>query len=131
VAETDFGAPAVSGAALPPGPQAPAPQAPERGRFGFFSLVLAVAAFVSAIVALTVFVQTPKTAPDMLRTVVTLCFIVIFLVAALAHLTGFILGVVALFLRNDRRVAGAFGIILNGLALAAGVIVVLAGAAFH
>jgi hypothetical protein len=138
VAETDFGAPAVTGAALPTTPVAPAPEAPtpERGRFGFFSLVLAVAAFVSAVVALTVFVQVPKTAPDTLRNIVTVCFIVIFLVAApLAHLTGFVLGLVALFHRNDRRVAGAFGIILNGLALAAGVIVVMAGlqglAAFH
>ena len=136
MAETDVGAPAVTGAALPPTapapqapePQAPEPQAPERGRFGFFSLVLAAAAFVSAIVALTVFVQVPKTAPDTLRNIVTVCFIVIFLVAApLAHLTGFVLGLVALFHRNDRRVAGAFGIILNGLVLAAGVIVVMAG----
>jgi hypothetical protein len=110
-------------------PAGAGPVVPARGRCGFFSLVLAGCAFAAAIVSLVFFVQTPKTAPELLRDIATYGFIVIFLVVApLAHITGFVLGLVALFHRNDSRVAGVFGIILNGLVIAGGGLFIWAAA---
>jgi hypothetical protein len=105
------------------------PASPPRSRCGFFSLVLAGCAFAGGIVSLVFFVQTPKSAPDLLRGIATYGFLIIFLVAApLAHITGFVLGLVALFRRNDSPVAGVFGIILNGLIVAGGALFIWAAA---
>ena len=62
------------------------PALPERSRCGIFSLVLAGCACAAAIAALSVFVQTPKTAPVLVQNIVLYGFIAVFLVAApLAH----------------------------------------------
>jgi hypothetical protein len=51
----------------------------------------------------------------------------VFLLAGpLAHVTGFVFGIMALARSNDNRALGLLGIILNGLSVAAGLAILAA-----
>jgi hypothetical protein len=101
-------------------------QAMKPGRFGIISVWLALGTFSIAMMAAMITVQTSKT-PGSLYDVVFPIFAVVFgLLAPMAHVTGFILGVIAIFRRRDSRGAGIVGACLNAIAVGIGVMLIWA-----
>lgn len=98
-----------------------------RSRFGKRSVILALAAFTAGALAIAIMVAMPSDTSQSVQNVAIGFFMAVFLLAApLAHITGFVFGIMALARSNDNRALGLLGIILNGLSVAAGLAILAA-----
>ncbi|QKD17691.1 hypothetical protein [Mesorhizobium sp. NZP2077] len=103
------------------------PGAVTRGQFGKRSVTLALAAFTAGALAIAIMVAMPSDTSQSVQNVATGFFMAVFLLAGpLAHVTGFVFGIMALARSNDSRSLGLLGIILNGLSVAAGLAILAA-----
>ena len=97
------------------------PGAVAQGKFGKFSVVLALSAFAAGALSITILVAMPSDTSQLVQNIATGFFMAVFLLAApLAHITGVVFGIMALARSNDSRSLGLLGIILNGLSVMAG-----------
>ncbi|UVK36775.1 hypothetical protein LHFGNBLO_003735 [Mesorhizobium sp. AR10] len=104
-----------------------APGVVAKGKLGKRSVILALAAFAAGAVALATMVALPSNASALAQNIATSAFMAVFLLAApLAHIVGLIFGLMALARSNDSRLLGVVGILLNGISLAAGILLVVA-----
>ena len=91
---------------------------PRRKRLGVVSLILAAVSFALIAVSMVVFTYTPKgvweTVRDSTALLVAVCLLV---TATVLQIVGMFLGLAALFRSGDLKVAGFFGLALNGLLL--------------
>jgi hypothetical protein len=98
-----------------------------QGKFGKRSVILALAAFTAGAIAIAIMVAMPSDTSQPVQNVATGFFMAVFLLAGpLAHVTGFVFGIMALARSNDSRSLGLLGIILNGLSVAAGLAILAA-----
>lgn len=103
------------------------PGAVARSRFGKRSVILALGAFTAGALAIAIMVAMPSDTSQSVQNVATGFFMAVFLLAGpLAHVTGFVFGIMALARSNDNRALGLLGIILNGLSVAAGLAILAA-----
>lgn len=97
-------------------------------RLGRRSLLCALAAIVVAIAAVVIFASVSATAPEIVKDIATVAFLVMFLVVAPAiHVFGVLFGLTALFRSGDSRALGAVGVVLNLVSLIVGAGIVYAG----
>jgi hypothetical protein len=109
------------------GRSASAPGVVAQSRLGQRSVILALVAFAAGLAAVAVLVALPGDASAPVQNVATAFFMAIFLlVAPVMHIAGVICGLMALGRSNDNRLLGLVGIILNGLSVAAGLLVLWA-----
>jgi hypothetical protein len=91
------------------------------------SVILALVAFAAGAIAVATMVALPSDASALAQNVATAFFMAIFLlVAPVMHIAGVICGLMALGRSNDNRLLGLVGIILNGVSVAAGLLVLWA-----
>lgn len=103
------------------------PGAVARSQFGKRSVILALGAFTAGALAIAIMVAMPSDTSQSVQNVATGFFMAVFLLAGpLAHVTGFVFGIMALARSNDNRALGLLGIILNGLSVAAGLAILAA-----
>ncbi len=99
--------------------------AARRVSFGKLSVLIAVCIFVVVPILFIVAAKIPEKPPSLLHDVVAgAAVIAIFIAAPLGHLTGLVLGVMALFRAGDRKGLGVVGIILNIVVVAIGMFLV-------
>ena len=97
-------------------------------RLGRRSLLCALVAFLLAVVGIGGFAATPADAPEIVKDVSTVSFMVLFLVAAPAiHIFGILLGLTALFRVGDSKGLALLGTLLNLILILAGAGLVYAG----
>ena len=97
-------------------------------RLGRRSLLCALVAFLLAAVGIGIFAATPSSAPEIVKDVSTVGFMVLFLVAAPAvHIFGILVGLTALFRPGDSKGLALLGILLNLILVLAGAGLVYAG----
>lgn len=97
-------------------------------RLGRRSLLCALLAFLLAAAGFVIFAAMPDGAPEILKDVATVGFMVLFLVAAPAvHIFGVLCGLTALFRVGDSKGLALLGILLNLILVLAGAGLVYAG----
>ena len=83
------------------------PGAVAQGKFGKRSVILALAAFTAGALAIAIMVAMPSDTSQSVQNVATGFFMAVFLLAGpLAHVTGFVFGIMALARSNDNRALG-------------------------
>jgi hypothetical protein len=99
--------------------------AERRVSLGRLSVCIALWLFVGMAVLLIAFYRIPEKPPSRLHDVAaTVVVAALFVVAPLGHLTGFVVGIAALFRKGDRRGLGILGLILNSGVVVLGIFLV-------